>query len=189
VHSLVFYKGNTRVGAGKNKRLAVVLLIFVLVVNGVWYALYSVSRQQYRYRLDTMSEKVVKQKELIEKQEFIIEKYQEKNVLDVIVTAYTPRKSETDSTPEFTAIMSPSRPGYTAAVSRDLIRFLGRKIYIQGVGVFGLEDVMNRRYRERIDLMFGDVKTARKFGKKRMQVIVLSQFDEAFRPIIDAEHS
>ena len=157
-----------------------VILSLAIAVNGVWYLHYTKSNKRYQYRLNQMSVQTKEQKQVIKHQEFIIDKYKESNVLNVTVTAYTPRARETDSTPQFTAIMSRSRPGYTAAVSRDLINYLGRKIYIEGVGVFKLEDVMNRRYRQRIDLMFGSVKAAREFGVKKLKVVVLNQFDQAF---------
>ena len=157
-----------------------VILSLAIAINGVWYLHYTESNQRYQYRLNQMSVQTKAQKQVIKHQEFIIDKYKESNVLNVTVTAYTPRAQETDSTPQFTAIMSRSRPGYTAAVSCDLINYLGRKIYIEGIGVFKLEDVMNRRYRQRIDLMFGSVKAAREFGVKKLKVVVLNQFDQVF---------
>lgn len=157
-----------------------IILSLAIAINGVWYIHYTKSNERYQYQLNQMNDQTIEQKRVIEYQEFIIDKYKESNILDVTVTAYTPRASETDSTPQFTAIMSKSHPGYTAAVSRDLINYLGRKIYIEGVGVFKLEDVMNRRYRQRIDLMFGSVKAAREFGKKQLKVVVLNQFDQVY---------
>lgn len=158
-----------------------IILSLAIAINFVWYIHYTESNKRYQYQLNKMNEQTLEQKRVIEYQEFLIDKYKEKNILNVTVTAYTPRACETDSTPQFTAIMSKSCPGYTAAVSRDLINYLGRKIYIEGVGVFKLEDVMNRRYRQRIDLMFGSVEAARKFGKKQLKVVVLNQFDQAYK--------
>lgn len=167
-----------------NRQAVVLLLILATLINLAWGITFRMKAGDFSQEIDTMHQKVREQERIIRQQELALEKYQEKNVLNVTVTAYTPRESETDSTPEFTAIMSRSRPGYTAAVSRDLLRYLGRRIYIEGVGVYGLEDVMNPRFKKRIDLMFGDVRKARAFGKRKMTVIVLNQFDDAFTPAV-----
>lgn len=91
---------------------------------------------------------------------------------DVTITAYSPRTKETDNTPNQTALMTKPIPGGTCAVSRDLIHLLGKKIYIEGYGVFVVTDVMNKRWEYRIDLCM-NTQAAKKFGKQVADVVLL----------------
>jgi 3D (Asp-Asp-Asp) domain-containing protein len=90
----------------------------------------------------------------------------------VTVTAYTPSVEECDSTPDITAsgfkidTLNPGRHKIIA-VSRDLKRKwkFGTKIKIVGIGkysgIYTIKDVMNKRYKKRIDILVG--KQSRKF--------------------------
>lgn len=89
------------------------------------------------------------------------------------VTAYTVSKSECDSTPNQTATMSKPVPGQTIAVSRDKTHMLGRKVYIQNVGVYYVNDLMNQRFRNSIDICIGSKEEAQRFGVKQRKVVVL----------------
>lgn len=91
---------------------------------------------------------------------------------NVTITAYSPRAKETDSTPNTTALMTKPIPGGTCAVSRDLIHLLGKKIYIEGYGVFVVTDVMNKRWEYRIDLCM-NTHAAIEFGKQEANVVLL----------------
>jgi 3D (Asp-Asp-Asp) domain-containing protein len=91
------------------------------------------------------------------------------------MTAYTKSVDETDSDPNHTAIMREGVPGWTVAVSRDLLEaglVFGTRIWAEGVGVGEVGDVMNSRYRDRIDVMVGTKKQARKFGVKENVLVV-----------------
>lgn len=90
---------------------------------------------------------------------------------NVQVTAYTARTAECDKTPHVTAIMEKPIPGYTVAVSRDFMQYLGRRVYIPGVGVRRVNDLMNARYKKRIDVLMPSVEMARAFGKKIKNVV------------------
>ena len=84
----------------------------------------------------------------------------------VTVTTYTPSVEECDSTPNITAsgfkidTLNPKRHKIIA-VSRDLKRKwkFGTKIRITGIGKYSgtyiVKDVMNKRYRKRIDILVG----------------------------------
>lgn len=90
------------------------------------------------------------------------------DVQKVTVTAYTPSVDECDNDPEITASMKHIRPG-TVAVSRDLFKkgwVFGKKIYIQGIGIFEILDLMNERYTDRIDIVMFSKKDAEEFGVK-----------------------
>jgi 3D (Asp-Asp-Asp) domain-containing protein len=84
----------------------------------------------------------------------------------VTVTTYTPSVEECDSTPHITAsgfkidTLNPKRHRIIA-VSRDLKRKwkFGTKIRITGIGkhngTYIVKDVMNKRYKKRIDILVG----------------------------------
>jgi 3D (Asp-Asp-Asp) domain-containing protein len=84
----------------------------------------------------------------------------------VTVTTYTPSIDECDSTPDITAsgfkidTLNPKRHKIIA-VSRDLKHKwkFGTKIKVTGVGkyngIYTIKDVMNKRYKKRIDILVG----------------------------------
>ncbi len=72
----------------------------------------------------------------------------------VTVTGYNSTKEQTDSTPRITAINTDCREGIVA-VSRDLMErgwTFGSKIWLEGYGVYTIEDVMNSRHRNHVDI-------------------------------------
>ncbi|MBI2068672.1 MAG: 3D domain-containing protein [Candidatus Yanofskybacteria bacterium] len=104
-----------------------------------------------------------------------------KKKLWVTATAYSSTRWQTDDTPCITAT------GYNVcnkteniiAVSRDLVRSLGyhRQVMLPslyGSEIFLIEDTMNARFVNRIDVHHGSTKDAKDFGLKRnveLQVI------------------
>lgn len=99
-------------------------------------------------------------------------------MLVVDVSAYTNREQETDSTPNITCTMDRVRPEYTVAVSHDLMYLLGHRIYIYGLGVFLVQDLMNERWRMKVDVYFDKSRLARakEFGlKKNRNLVVLNK--------------
>lgn len=106
----------------------------------------------------------------------IAKKYKAERSQIVDVSFYTRSKNETDSTPNQTAILTFARPGFTVAVSHDLKWMLGHYIYITGKGVFYVEDLMNERWKKKIDILVGTKKEARKLGLLRnVEVVVLGK--------------
>ncbi|WP_156915974.1 3D domain-containing protein [Desulfatirhabdium butyrativorans] len=95
--------------------------------------------------------------------------------IKAVVTAYTARRQETDSDPERTAIMEKPIPGWTCAVSRDLSHWLGGKVWIEGVGVRRVNDVMNERYKKRVDVLVGKPKEAVQIASEQRQVVFLGK--------------
>ena len=81
---------------------------------------------------------------------------------EVTITAYTARVEECDADPGNTAFMMRPIPGLTVAVSRDLLEIFppGQKVYIEGYGVRIVQDVMNSRYKNRIDILMPTVTEA-----------------------------
>lgn len=93
--------------------------------------------------------------------------------LNMTVTAYTASVDECNSDPTNTATMSKPVPGYTVAVSRDKLHLLGRRIWVEGMGVYEVTDLMNSRFENRIDVLMGDKRTAKEFGVQERRVVLL----------------
>lgn len=97
-------------------------------------------------------------------------------VRTVTVTAYNPTTDQCDSDPLIAASMRKVRSG-TIAVSRDLFDqgwVFGRKVRIEGIGIFEINDLMNKRFTQRIDIFMWDETQARQFGKKNIKAALLS---------------
>jgi 3D (Asp-Asp-Asp) domain-containing protein len=94
--------------------------------------------------------------------------------ITVDVTAYSPTKRETDSSPFTTASNKHVKEGYIA-ISRDLEAYLGfgDKVFIKDLGIFEVQDRMNRRWQKRVDLFFFDTKEAVRFGKVKKEMWIL----------------
>ncbi|MFP4314716.1 MAG: hypothetical protein ACLFQR_00695 [Desulfovibrionales bacterium] len=95
------------------------------------------------------------------------------NTMDV--TAYTPCVEETDDDPLIAASMRKVRLG-TVAVSRDLFEkgwVFGKKVYIEGYGIYEINDLMNKRFSSRVDVFMWEKKDALEFGKKTLKVALL----------------
>jgi 3D (Asp-Asp-Asp) domain-containing protein len=92
----------------------------------------------------------------------------------VVVSGYTSRPCETDSTPFVTAANTTTRRG-VIALSRDLVsRYtrgapfdFGDVVHLNGIGDFVVEDVMNERYERHADIWFESLGEAREFGRRR----------------------
>jgi 3D (Asp-Asp-Asp) domain-containing protein len=88
------------------------------------------------------------------------------NVNVVTLTTYTPSMGETDSTPNITASgykidTTNPRRHKIIAVSRDLKKNFkfGSKVKVKGAGKYNgtyiVKDVMNKRYKNRVDILVG----------------------------------
>lgn len=100
----------------------------------------------------------------------------------VTVTTYTPSTDECDSTPHITAsgfkidTLNPKRHKIIA-VSRDLKRKwkFGTKVRVTGIGkhngTYIVKDVMNKRYRKRIDILVGKQDKQFKFTRIKIYKI------------------
>lgn len=96
--------------------------------------------------------------------------------IKVTATAYNSLRSQTSSKPNITAWGDTLKPGMKCvAVSRDLIT-LGIKhntqIKIKGLeGIFIVNDKMNKKWRNRIDIYMGvDVTKAKEWGRKKKKI-------------------
>lgn len=98
-------------------------------------------------------------------------------VMKVTVTAYNADPNQTDSTPNITAFNTKVKAG-GVAVSRDLLLngwVAGRKVYIEGQGVFTINDLMHSRKTKQLDIFMHSRKSALRFGvKKEVNAVLLT---------------
>lgn len=91
-------------------------------------------------------------------------------IYTVTITAYSSSVDETDDTPFITASGTYTRDGVVAANFLSL----GSKVQIPelfGNKTFFVEDRMNRRYTERLDIWFPSKWEAKQFGRRKAQII------------------
>jgi 3D (Asp-Asp-Asp) domain-containing protein len=117
----------------------------------------------------------------MEREELRINKLVETITPEIVtLTTYKANVGETDSTPNITAsgfkITNPKKHRIIA-VSRDLKKKykFGQKIRITGAGkydgTYRVHDVMNKRYRNRIDILIGDKDKQTKLNKIKIYKI------------------
>jgi len=92
----------------------------------------------------------------------------------VTITAYSSTVDQCDSTPHITASLKPVRVG-TIAVSPDMIKelglFFGQRVLLPGYGIFEVRDLMNPRWKRRVDIWESDREAARFFGLQKGTLI------------------
>jgi 3D (Asp-Asp-Asp) domain-containing protein len=171
------------------KNLLIATLMILLVICGV--SLWGMnncctsafeSANVWRVEVDKLqttveilvAERDGKEKELVRISEAVksLDIYKEHNLS---VSAYTARKEECDTTPNKTATMVHPTVGTTVAVSPDLAHWLGKWVKIEGVGIRKVEDLMNSRFTNRLDVLMPSVKMATQFGRKDLQVVLIGE--------------
>jgi len=101
---------------------------------------------------------------------------QNRPVAVVTVTAYNAEVAQTDADPDVAASMRRVRPG-TIAVSRDLFDrgwVFGRKVRLEGLGIYEINDLMAARHGKAIDIFIGSPQAAIAFGKRRIRAALLN---------------
>lgn len=93
--------------------------------------------------------------------------------LTMTVTAFTLSHKETGGRTQKTALMTKPIPGWSVAVSRDKIGMLGRKVYIDGIGVRRIDSLTSKKLKNTVDVLVGNKKEARKMGKSKRLVVIL----------------
>lgn len=101
-----------------------------------------------------------------------------RKIYKVACTAYNPVPTQTDSTPRTTSIGTKVKENYTIAVSQDLLKKkivkYGDTIYVYELGkIYSVEDCLNKRYSNRLDIFMESKKEARKFGLRIVHFSVL----------------
>jgi 3D (Asp-Asp-Asp) domain-containing protein len=93
----------------------------------------------------------------------------------VVATGYSSSVFETDNTPFITAANTRTRNGIIA-LSRDLLKeftpgapfSFGDRVHVSGFGDFIVEDVMNARWTQRVDVWFPSRSEAIRFGHREL---------------------
>jgi len=127
------------------------------------------------HRLDLAQKTATARKQLVEEARLLQKAMNMSPVRTVTVTAYNPTTDQCDADPLIAASMRKVRSG-TIAVSRDLFDqgwVFGRKVRIEGYGIFEINDLMNKRFTQRIDIFMWDEGQARNFGKKNIKAALL----------------
>jgi len=106
----------------------------------------------------------------------LFKKHNNMRFKNLTVTAYNPTKEQTDSTPMITSSNKRVKPGMVA-VSRDLFYeygwTYGKKIEIEGWGIFEIQDKMGEGIERGIDIMMFDKDKAKEFGRQELRVVLL----------------
>lgn len=92
-----------------------------------------------------------------------------------VVTAYNPVSSQTDSTPCLTANGTEICTEHKNIIAANWLPF-GTKVQIPdyfGDRIFEVQDRMNKRYSDRIDVLMYDLTEAKRFGKRKLRIIIL----------------
>jgi 3D (Asp-Asp-Asp) domain-containing protein len=175
----------------KYENLFIVICFFILIVSILLLFFEEYNKQlEFLYNsLDAYDYQERTLNEVIEKYDNTVQQLQTENSLliqeikllkrkfdiNVYATAYTARVQECDPTPNVTAIMEKPKAGWTIAVSHDLIYLLGKKVYIKGIGVRRVNDLMNERYTKRIDILMGNLKESKRFDNRKVQLVVIGE--------------
>lgn len=91
------------------------------------------------------------------------------------ITAYTNSRKE-NGRYSLTANNKKLKKGYIA-VSRDLLKNgwdFGKKVYIEELGVFEIQDTMHARMKNSLDIFMLDKNKAEEFGVKKLEVHLLT---------------
>lgn len=153
-----------------NKLVLMVVIFFSFTYFG--YTAFD-STQENSMKIEKMQKEIYNLREENKTITHYAEDLQKRFSFVVQATAYTPRKQECNNDIENTALMLKPKPGWHIAVSHDLIWLLGKKVYIKGVGVRFVSDLMNERFSNKIDIMMPTPKHAKEFGVKELEIVVL----------------
>jgi len=95
--------------------------------------------------------------------------------IEVSLSAYNAVKRQTDSTPNKNALMQRPKPGLSVAVSRDLSHLLGATVYLPGIGVRQVDDLMADRFERSVDVLMPTIKEAKEFGRRDVKMVVVTK--------------
>ncbi len=150
-------------------------LCAVLVIMAVVVVVKQQKIDDLGHQLELAHKTAEARKVLVEEARILQKAMNMSPVRTVTVTAYNPTTSQCDDDPLIAASMRKVRSG-TIAVSRDLFDqgwVFGRKVRIEGYGIFEINDLMNKRFTQRIDIFMWDEGQARQFGKKNIKAALL----------------
>jgi len=152
------------------------ILCAVIVIMAVVVVVKQQEIDGLQHKLDLAEQTAEARKVMIEEARLLQKAKSSAHVRTLTVTAYNPTTSQCDDDPLIAASMRKVRSG-TIAVSRDLFDqgwVFGRKVRIEGLGIFEINDLMNKRFTQRIDIFMWDETKAREFGKKNIKAALLA---------------
>lgn len=155
--------------------IAAPLLCTMLVVMGGVVVWQNMEIDSLHHKLELSQRTAEARKQMIEEVRLLTRAVSVPNVLNVTVTAYNPVEEQCDADPLIAASMRKVREG-TIAVSRDLFDqgwVFGKKVRIEGLGIFEINDLMNKRFSKRIDIFMWDANKAKQFGKRASKAALL----------------
>ncbi|GAB7022179.1 RlpA-like double-psi beta-barrel domain-containing protein [Salidesulfovibrio brasiliensis] len=155
--------------------IAAPLMCTALVIMGGVLVWQNMQMDSLRHKLALAQRTAEARKQMVEEARLLTKAVSSPNVLNVTVTAYNPVEDQCDEDPLIAASMRKVREG-TIAVSRDLFDqgwVFGKKVRIEGLGIFEINDLMNKRYSKRIDIFMWDEGKARQFGKRASRAALL----------------
>ncbi|WP_316899101.1 hypothetical protein [Pseudodesulfovibrio indicus] len=151
------------------------VLCAALVIMAVVVVVKQQKIDDLSHRLELVQKTSEARKVLVEEARLLQKAMNMSPVRTVTVTAYNPTTDQCDDDPLIAASMRKVRSG-TIAVSRDLFDqgwVFGRKVRIEGLGIFEINDLMNKRFTQRIDIFMWDESEARQFGRKNIKAALL----------------
>jgi 3D (Asp-Asp-Asp) domain-containing protein len=152
------------------------VLCAALVIMAVVVVVKQQKIDDLTHRLELVEKTAAARKIMVEEARLLQKAKNMSPVRTVTVTAYNPSTEQCDDDPLIAASMRKVRSG-TIAVSRDLFDqgwVFGRKVRIEGLGIFEINDLMNKRYKKRVDVFMWDKDQARAFGKRVFKAALLS---------------
>lgn len=151
------------------------VLCAVIVILAVIVVVKQQRIDDLTHRLNLVQKTAEARKEFVEEARLLQKAKNMSPVRTVTVTAYNPTTDQCDEDPLIAASMRKVRSG-TVAVSRDLFDqgwVFGRKVRIEGYGIFEINDLMNKRFTQRIDIFMWEESQAREFGRKNIKAALL----------------
>lgn len=135
-------------------------------------AVVEAAEESYLAQVERLNKKLSKERQMLARQRA---KLRDIQIKDVTLTAYSPRVVECGPNPTITASMTKVRPGIVA-VSWDLYNqgwVFGKKVYVEGHGVFEIADLMHKRFTDRLDIFFPETEDAVRFGVQQSTATLL----------------
>ena len=156
----------------------IMVIYCILIGVGMLIGLSIANTTEQKKYIEIISELTKTIDSLNDKNNHLFKLLEEKKVITATITAYSPHVNQTDDSPYTTAFLKSVKPGIVA-VSRPIIQKMGwapgQKIYIEGIGIKEIGDLMNKRFTGfRVDVFMWQKKDAIKFGiKKNVHVFLI----------------
>lgn len=160
----------------KRVKIPAIFLSFLSIFTISTISVITIRNQTLHQHITALEKTVWQTKKENVKLNLILRQYQQANTFKLKATAYTTCVTETNKDNGNTATMQTPVAGWTVAVSPDLKSWLGKRVYIDGIGVRKVIDLMNKRYTRSIDILVGTKAQAFTFGTKALDVYLIEPY-------------